>query len=75
MGMITRLNDKGDTPLAVWDETDEISVEEARQVFARLVADPSVGLAELDTKNTGTKVTEFNPQAERIVVWSQFAGG
>jgi hypothetical protein len=34
-----------------------------------------VGLAELDTQNTGTKVTEFNPQAERIVVWSQFAGG
>lgn len=77
MGMIKHLNDTGDSPLAVWDPADAISVEEARKVFDALVADPSVGLARVEdaTKNIARKIKKFDPAAEQIIVWRQFAGG
>ena len=77
MGMIKHLNDHGDSALATWDPADTISVEEARKVFNTLVADPKVGLGQIEdaTQNIAVKVTEFDPQAEQIIVWNQFAGG
>lgn len=78
MGMIKRLNDKdGDTALATWDPADTISVEEARKVFDALVADPRVGLAQIEdaTKNISRKVTTFDPAMEQIIVWNQVVGG
>lgn len=77
MGMIKHLNNNGDTALATWDPADTTSTEEARKVFDALVADPTVGLAQVEdaTNNISVKVTEFDPQAEQIIVWNQFAGG
>lgn len=77
MGMIKHLNDSGDSALATWDPADTASVEEARKVFDALVADPAVGLAQVEdaTNNISRKVTKFDPQAEQIIVWNQFAGG
>ena len=77
MGMIKHLNDKGDTALATWDPADTVSVEKAREIFDALVADPKVGLAQIEdaTRNISRKVTVFDPQAEQIIVWNQFAGG
>ena len=77
MGMIKRLNDSGDTALATWDPADTISTEEARKVFDALVADPRVGLAQIEdaTGNISRKVKVFDPQAEQIIVWNQVFGG
>ena len=77
MGMIKHLTNDGDSALATWDPADTISTEEARKVFDSLVADPHVGLAQVEdaTRNISRKVTVFDPQAEQIIVWNQFAGG
>ena len=72
MGMIKKLDHSGDSALAVWDPADEISVQEARVMFDRLVADPMVVLSRCDdaTQNTATKIREFDPEAEQIIGWS-----
>lgn len=77
MGMIKHLNDAGDTALVKWDPADTISVEKARKVFDALVADPKVGLAQVEdaTRNISRKVKKFDPAAEQIIVWNQFTGG
>ena len=77
MGMINALDKTGHTATVTWDPADEVSVQEAREVFERLVADPSVGLAQIEdaTKNIAVKTTEFDPQAEQYITWRQFAGG
>ena len=77
MGMIKHLNNDGDSALATWDPADTISVEEARKVFDSLVADPRMGLGQVEdaTRNISRKVTVFDPQAEQIIVWNQFVGG
>lgn len=77
MGMIKKLDHSGDSALAVWDPADEISTEEARVIFDRLVADPMVVLSQCDegTEFTGTKVKKFNPAAEQIFVFGRPVGG
>jgi len=78
MHSIRVLNDHGDTPLAQWDDTDEISIEKARKVFDEMVAEGYLTFrADEGTKNTGERIKRFDPSAMLIYVFkkSAFAGG
>lgn len=78
MPVIRILNDHGDQPLAVWDPADEISTEEARKRFDRLIAENYlVFRADEGTQNTGEKIKQFDPLAKIIYVFKrgQFCGG
>jgi hypothetical protein len=79
IGAISMLNEKGDVRV-MWDTRDEVSVAEARRVFAEMVAAGTMGRPRLAVKTTASgradeQITEFDPQAERIVVMNPIAGG
>lgn len=84
MGMIKRLDHTGDSVITAWAPAPEgtdpakiVSVDEAREIFDALVADPTVGLGQIEdaTHNIARKVSKFDPEAKQIIVWRQFAGG
>ena len=59
-----------------WDVEDTVSVEKARHLFDDVKAKGMIAYA-LDPGSTdrGEVIHKFNPQAERIVVTPQVAGG
>jgi hypothetical protein len=57
-----------------WDVLDKASVDAAIEVFERHMADGKVAFARKG--GTDSPVTrEFDPAADEIIVFSQFAGG
>jgi hypothetical protein len=76
-GIIRRLDRTGDTQLAEWDLTEE-SLAEVEEIFATLTADsarPLIVRSDDGTSLTGRKITAFDPLADEILVFPQFAGG
>lgn len=74
-GIIRRLDSTGDTIVAEWDLT-ELSLEKASKMFDQLVREGAL-LTRCDegTDLTGEKITSFDPLADEIQAFGQFAGG
>lgn len=75
-GRIRKLDSTGDTLLAEWDATDEISTKRANEIFNALVASGAL-LSRCDegTDLTGTQIPEFDPQARDIIAFGPIQGG
>jgi hypothetical protein len=76
--VIRVLNGTGDEALATWDPADEITTEVARKRFDELVVNGYLTFrADEGTRNTGTRIKEFDPEAKTIFVFlkKNFAGG
>lgn len=74
-GIIRKLDSTGDTLLAEWDLT-ELSLEKANAIFNQMIEEGNL-LVRCDegTDLRGVKITKFDPLADEIQVFGQFAGG
>ena len=74
-GELLELNSSGETKL-IWSKDNADEVENARQTFVRL---RTKGFAAYSVKkvsgNKGEIITEFNPDAERIIMAPPMRGG
>lgn len=72
MGVMHTLNRRGDREVH-WDLADPKSVEKAEKEFNRYME--KGGLAFVPNGCEGEQIKTFKPEAERIIITSQLAGG
>jgi hypothetical protein len=64
----------GDTKI-VWDKNNADEVQSARETFDRLRGKGFSAFAVTRTGGKGTMISEFDPDAEKIILAPRFAGG
>jgi len=75
MGEIREINRKGDLKLS-WDSDNEKEVAAAKEVFDKRVKEEGwAAFAEKRLGGKGDRIKTFDPNAERIVLVPQIAGG
>jgi len=74
-GHVMRIIDRtGDTKL-IWDEDVEVEVENARKTFNRLKKQGYNAYAVKKNGDAGKVITEFDPEAGKIILAPPMAGG
>ena len=73
-GTMRIIDGTGDTKL-IWDSTKEVEVENARQTFNNLKKKKYNAYAVKKDGEKGTVITEFDPDAEKIIMAPPMAGG
>ena len=74
MGMIRRLDTKGDTTV-VWDVLDEASVVAAKAFFESEVSQGALVAQTVPGSDQAVQVRKFDPQVEEYIAVRQYQGG
>jgi hypothetical protein len=74
MGTMRVIDSTGDTKI-IWDATKEAEVENARRTFNDLRKKKYNAYAVKKDGEKGSVVTEFDPDAEKIIMAPPMAGG
>lgn len=73
-GIIVVLDRSGDTK-HIWDRSSDIEVEEARSLFDRMKAKGMQAWSVTRKGDKDRRITEFDPQAEKIIFAPALVGG
>jgi metallophosphoesterase superfamily enzyme len=73
-GVIVVLDSSGDTK-HIWDRSSTVEVEEARGLFDRMQAKGMVAWSVTRKGDKDQRITEFDPQAEKIIFSPALVGG
>jgi hypothetical protein len=74
MGALRIMNHNGDDVL-LWDKTDEMSIEQVREVFNRLMTTEKMLAYTIPARGEAEVIREFDPQADEIRMHKQHVGG
>jgi len=75
MGTMSILSQKGDETVR-WDKDDPASVENARKKFLEFLAErKGMAIRMNEDGQKGDKMTDFDPDAERVVLMPLVVGG
>lgn len=74
MGILRYMDDTGDTKL-IWDPEKEAEVENARRTFNDLRKKKYNAYSVKKNGDKGEIITEFDPEAEKIIMAPPMAGG
>lgn len=74
-GEMRILGAKGDTKIS-WDKDNEVEVENARRTFDELMGKERFAAFKMKGRDgKGEQITEFDPDAERLILVPPMAGG
>lgn len=73
-GVIVILDSSGDTK-HIWDRANTVEVEEARSLFDRMKAKGFQAWSVSRKGDKDQRITEFDPQAEKIIFAPALQGG
>jgi len=73
-GVIVILDSTGDTK-HIWDRNNTVEVEEARSLFDRMKAKGMQAWSVTRKGDKDQRITEFDPQAEKIIFAPALQGG
>jgi len=73
-GIIVILDQSGDTK-HIWDRNSETEVEEARSLFNRMIKKGMQAWSVTRKGDKDQRITEFDPQAEKIIFAPALQGG
>lgn len=73
-GVMCEMNASGDTKV-IWDKDSPEEVAAARTTFNSLKAKGFAAFSVKKDGEKGTKISEFDPNAEKIILVPQIAGG
>ena len=74
-GMMSEMNEKGDTKV-IWDASNDEEVANAKATFDRLTKNRKFAAFNVGrTGKKGVPMKEFDPDAEKIILVPQLAGG
>lgn len=68
------MSEEGDTKV-VWDEENDVEVEQARKTFNELKKKGYVAYQVNRKGDQGSVMTEFDPSAEKMILAPQMRGG
>jgi hypothetical protein len=68
------IDQTGDTKL-IWDSQNKDEVENARETFNRLRGKGHIAYSVKKNGNQGKVITEFDPDAEKIILTPRMVGG
>jgi hypothetical protein len=72
---MSELNESGDTRV-IWDSENEDEVAAARATFDKLTKNGKFAAFQVKTKGEkGERMRDFDPEAEKIILVPQIAGG
>jgi metallophosphoesterase superfamily enzyme len=74
VGVLVVLDQTGDTK-HIWDRNNTVEVEEARSLFDRMKAKGMVAWSVTRKGDKDQRITEFDPQAEKIIFAPALQGG
>jgi metallophosphoesterase superfamily enzyme len=73
-GVMVILDSSGDTK-HIWDRNSTVEVEEARSLFDRMVKKGMQAWSVTRKGDKDQRITEFDPQAEKIIFAPALVGG
>jgi hypothetical protein len=74
VGVMVILDSSGDTK-HIWDRSSEVEVEEARGLFDRMIKRGMQAWSVTRKGDKDRKITEFDPEAEKIIFSPALVGG
>jgi len=74
VGVMVILDSSGDTK-HIWDRSSEVEVEKARGLFDRMIKRGMQAWSVTRKGDKDRKITEFDPEAEKIIFSPALVGG